>query len=164
MTETPKMPETQETPETNAGANPDMRAKITAGKTTGKEHLVGWLATLQGRAAPVVSRASSAAGKYLPTVLGANPNTEKSNPYAPYLSRSILLEEAAPPKNARAVINVVSITLAAFVLLASVATLDERAVADGEILPLNFVQPVQHLEGGIVAAVLVEEGEIVKEG
>ncbi|MCH8863121.1 MAG: HlyD family type I secretion periplasmic adaptor subunit [Proteobacteria bacterium] len=129
-----------------------------------KKRLTGALARLRESAAPLAGRASAAATKYLPTVLGANPNEEKANPYAPYLSRSILLEEAAPPKNARAVINIVSATLAAFVLLASVATLDERAVANGEILPLNFVQPVQHLEGGIVSAVLVEEGEIVKEG
>ena len=126
-------------------------------KKGAKEQLLGWLGRLRSQAKP-------AADKYLPAVLGADPNTEEANPYAPYLSRSILLEEAAPPKNARAVINIVSATLAAFVLLASVATLDERAVAEGEILPLNFVQPVQHLEGGIVSAVLVEEGEIVKEG
>ncbi len=129
-----------------------------------RERLVAGFGRLRGRAAPIAGRASAAATKYLPAVLGANPNEDKANPYAPYLSRSILLEEAAPPKNARAVINIVSATLAAFVLLASIATLDERAVAEGEILPLNFVQPVQHLEGGIVSAVLVEEGEIVEKG
>lgn len=150
MTETP-MTETPETPSEEGAGN-------------GPGNLRQRLAKFWRRSAPLTGRVSTAADKYLPLVLGANPNEEKANPYAPYLSRSILLEESAPPKNARAVINIVSATLAAFVLLASVATLDERAVAEGEILPLNFVQPVQHLEGGIVSAVLIEEGEAVKEG
>lgn len=129
-----------------------------------RQRLAKGFSRMRERSAPVTERASAVADKYLPVVLGASPNEEKANPYAPYLSRSILLEEAAPPKNARAVINIVSATLLAFVLLASFATLDERAVAEGEILPLNFVQPVQHLEGGIVARVLIEEGAAVKEG
>lgn len=160
MTEAPRTP-TGEGPAKGPG---QLRQRLTEGTGQLRQGLAKGLAKMRDRSAPIAGRASAAAGKYMPVILGASPNEEKANPYAPYLSRSILLEEAAPPKNARAVINIVSATLAAFVLLASVATLDERAVAEGEILPLNFVQPVQHLEGGIVAAVLIEEGEAVKKG
>ncbi len=160
MTEAPKTP----ADEAPAGDSGKLRKRLISGYGELRKRLISGYGRLRGGAAPLAGRVSKAADKYLPAVLGANPNEEKSNPYAPYLSRSILLEEAAPPRNARAVINIVSATLAAFVLLASIATLDERAVAQGEILPLNFIQPVQHLEGGIVSGVLIEEGEVVKKG
>ncbi|WP_083747528.1 HlyD family type I secretion periplasmic adaptor subunit [Teichococcus deserti] len=40
----------------------------------------------------------------------------------------------------------------------------EISVSSGEILPVGSVKQVQHLEGGIVARVLVEEGALVEEG
>ncbi len=101
---------------------------------------------------------------FLATVLGENPITDSGNPYAPYLTRSILLEEASPPKNVRATINLISILLAGFIIWATIAQVDERASAPGEILPIGFVQPVQHLEGGILSEILVVEGQLVKMG
>lgn len=112
------------------------------------------------RAGAAVTRMKSRA---LPMLLGEDPSSP-DNPYASYLSRSVLLEEAAPPKNARAAIIIVLGALLIFVLWASLSQLDEKAVASGEILPVNFVQPVQHFEGGIVADVRIEDGQVVAEG
>jgi len=51
-----------------------------------------------------------------------------------------------------------------FVVWARSATLDEVTRGDGKIIPSSQMQVVQHLEGGILAELMVEEGEIVDEG
>ncbi len=48
-----------------------------------------------------------------------------------------------------------------FVVWASRATLDEVTRGDGRVIPSRQIQVVQNLEGGIVAAILVREGEVV---
>ncbi|GAB6042617.1 HlyD family type I secretion periplasmic adaptor subunit [Endothiovibrio diazotrophicus] len=59
-------------------------------------------------------------------------------------------------------------TIAAFVLAAvgwaSVAMLDEVTHARGRIIPSSEVQVVQHLEGGILKAMEVSEGQVVEQG
>lgn len=47
---------------------------------------------------------------------------------------------------------------------ASVSSLDEVAIAEGEIVPQGQVRVVQHLEGGIVKLLHVDEGQPVKVG
>ncbi len=42
------------------------------------------------------------------------------------------------------------------------ASLDEVAVAEGEVVPQGNIKVIQHLEGGIVAELYVEEGDTVK--
>jgi len=44
------------------------------------------------------------------------------------------------------------------------AQVEEVAVAQGQITPSSALQTVQHLEGGIVAAILVSEGQLVEAG
>ena len=51
-----------------------------------------------------------------------------------------------------------------FFAWASWATLDEVTRGDGRVIPSSQVQVVQNLEGGIVSAILVREGEIVDKG
>ncbi|MEX6723039.1 HlyD family type I secretion periplasmic adaptor subunit [Parapedomonas caeni] len=80
------------------------------------------------------------------------------------LSRSIMLEEAAPPRVMRWTIGAIAAVAAGFVGWSAVISLDELAAAPGQILPQSFVRPVQHLEGGIVAEVRVREGQTVKQG
>ncbi len=45
-----------------------------------------------------------------------------------------------------------------------VARLDEVAVADGELVPRGQVKTIQHLEGGIIADLVVSEGDSVLKG
>lgn len=54
--------------------------------------------------------------------------------------------------------------MAIFLLWANIATLDEVARGDGKVIPSSEVQQIQNLEGGIVDEMLVQEGDIVKEG
>src|SRR6266404_5441083 len=51
--------------------------------------------------------------------------------------------------------------LAVGVIWANRAELDEVAVGQGRVIPSSRIQVVQNLEGGIVAEILVEAGQIV---
>ncbi|MEM8798738.1 MAG: HlyD family type I secretion periplasmic adaptor subunit [Pseudomonadota bacterium] len=81
-----------------------------------------------------------------------------------FLSRSILLEESGPPGMLRHTIMVGSFLVLAFLGWAALLELDEMASAPGEVLPVNSIQPVQHLEGGIVADIFVKNGDAVRAG
>ena len=52
----------------------------------------------------------------------------------------------------------------AFFFWAYTFTLDIVRIADGEVIPSSQVKSVQHLEGGIVLKISVEEGEVVRNG
>ncbi|MCW5750300.1 MAG: HlyD family type I secretion periplasmic adaptor subunit [Alphaproteobacteria bacterium] len=47
---------------------------------------------------------------------------------------------------------------------ASVAELDEVAVAHGQVTPQGQVRLIQHLEGGILRRIMVQDGSVVQEG
>ena len=69
-----------------------------------------------------------------------------------------------PQRGWGAVSAAIIVTLAVAVIWASLARLDEVAVADGEVVPQGQTKIVQHLEGGIVRELLVREGDTVKTG
>jgi len=64
--------------------------------------------------------------------------------------------------------TVLMLTIVAFVLWmigwAAVAEVDERVRGLGRVMPSSDVQTVQSLEGGILSALLVQEGERVERG
>jgi adhesin transport system membrane fusion protein len=53
---------------------------------------------------------------------------------------------------------------AAFLAWAALAELDVVSMASGEVIPATRVKAVQHLEGGIVNQILVDEGTVVSRG
>lgn len=53
---------------------------------------------------------------------------------------------------------------AAFLLWAAVSPLDIVSTASGEVIPSTKVKSIQHLEGGIVGDILVQEGDRVAAG
>jgi len=77
---------------------------------------------------------------------------------------SLALEEVRLRGPERAVVYGTAGLLAAFLLWASATRLPEIAVAPGEVATSLAAAPVQHLEGGIVDAVLVAEGQRVAAG
>lgn len=84
---------------------------------------------------------------------------------APRPSRHMLaLEEVRLRGPQRALVLIVAALSLAGAGWASVATLPETAIAPGEIVTEVGAAPVQHLEGGIVDAVLVAEGDLVTAG
>lgn len=100
----------------------------------------------------------------LPALLRGSLDMFKGDTQTRYLARSIVLEEAGPPRAVLATILLCSALVFAFLVWAAIVRLDEKTAAPGEILPINFVQPVQHLEGGIVAQILVQDGDRVDAG
>ena len=74
------------------------------------------------------------------------------------------LEEGPPPVAYRRVLQVLSVTAAAFLVWSAIGQVREVANATGEIVPAGKVQTIGHLEGGIVAEVLVQEGQLVEQG
>lgn len=74
------------------------------------------------------------------------------------------LEDGPPPVAYRRILQVLSLGAAAFLGWSVVGQVREVAKASGEIVPAGKVQTVGHLEGGIVAEVLVEEGQLVEKG
>ena len=45
---------------------------------------------------------------------------------------------------------------------AQITNVDEFAVTSGKLVPTGQVQAIQHLEGGIISEILIDEGEVVK--
>ncbi|MBI5119735.1 MAG: HlyD family type I secretion periplasmic adaptor subunit [Rhodospirillales bacterium] len=54
--------------------------------------------------------------------------------------------------------------LGSFVLWSIFAHLDEVAIAQGEVVPYGKVKLIQHLEGGVLREMSIQEGQIVHEG
>jgi len=81
-----------------------------------------------------------------------------------YLSRSIVLEEMGPPSALRRAIWALVAALGCFILWAAITPLAETARAPGHVVPVGSVLPVQHLEGGIVSQILVDDGSLVEKG
>lgn len=72
--------------------------------------------------------------------------------------------ENIPPGDplARILIWLGAVLMLALVLWMNFATLDVVSMADGQVVPASRVKQIQHLEGGIVREILVEEGQRVK--
>lgn len=81
-----------------------------------------------------------------------------------FLAQSATLEEAGTPRLLRTAMFAVSGLVACAIAWASITKVDEVAVGSGQILPTGRVQVIQHLEGGIVRQILVQDGALVKKG
>jgi len=80
------------------------------------------------------------------------------------LSTATLLEEKGPPRALCHFLLLICFLVGGFVIFSLVTDITEAAVVHGEVVPGESVKIVQHLEGGIIAEVLVEEGQLVSKG
>jgi adhesin transport system membrane fusion protein len=80
------------------------------------------------------------------------------------LSEPILFEESSLPAFVRVGLIAVAGFLVLFIIWASIVHVDEIASAPGQVVPSGAIKVVQHLEGGVVAEILVTEGQKVEEG
>ncbi len=81
-----------------------------------------------------------------------------------YVAKAILLEEAAPPAYMKTTVKLVCYALGVFFLWALFATLDVVALAPGQIMPIQAVKVIQHVDGGRIASIDVVDGQSVHEG
>ncbi len=80
------------------------------------------------------------------------------------LGLTAMLEEATTPYLIRTSTLIVSLAFLAFLVWTGFAKVKEMARTVGEIVPSGHIQVIQHLEGGIVDAILVEEDDLVNPG
>ncbi len=80
------------------------------------------------------------------------------------IAKSPIMEETGGNKIAKFIILLITAIVLAFVVWASLAEIDEISMATGKIIPKMRVQKIQHLSGGIVEAIYVKNGELVKKG
>ena len=85
----------------------------------------------------------------------------KDNDFIPYLS-DVLLE--ANPKHSRFLLWLILIFIAAFLIWANYAKIDEITRGEGKVIPSSHIKKIQSFEGGIVEEFYVKEGDTVKKG
>lgn len=68
------------------------------------------------------------------------------------------------PLRARALLYVTALILILLLLWAALASVDEVARGEGKVIPSSQLQVIQSFDGGVVAEILVREGQIVNEG
>ncbi|GAB6052818.1 HlyD family type I secretion periplasmic adaptor subunit [Magnetospira thiophila] len=81
-----------------------------------------------------------------------------------FLGQSALLEEAGVSLMSNAMIVIISAVLFGFIAWAHFTVVDEIAVGYGAVVPLSSVHVIQHLEGGIVLEIPVNERQLVEKG
>lgn len=79
-----------------------------------------------------------------------------------FLPDAELAERAALPRAARYLVLAIIAILTLMLIWASFARLDEVTHAQGKVVPSAQVKTIQHLEGGIISAFYVSEGDIVR--
>lgn len=87
-----------------------------------------------------------------------------SNRERKLLSESVQIEEELLPDFVRPMLAVAVAAVVVFTLWAALTHIKEIARAPGEILPVSKIKVVQHLDGGVVAEIPVEERMQVQEG
>ena len=81
-----------------------------------------------------------------------------------YIAKAILLEEAAPPVYWQSTVKLIAYSLVVFIVWAMFAKLDVVATAPGQVIPIQGVKIIQHVDGGRIAAIEVRDGQEVKQG
>lgn len=99
-----------------------------------------------------------------PPTAPARPTVKTSTRQLRYMAQSVQLEEMGVSAMSRGMVMVITGLVLAFMVYASFLKVDEVTVAFGSIVPRSSVHVVQHLEGGILREVLVEDRQMVEEG
>jgi HlyD family type I secretion membrane fusion protein len=81
-----------------------------------------------------------------------------------HLLMSERLSESGSPKIIIASMLAICFVIILLVLWAGFTDIDEVANGTGEIVPIDQIIPVQHLDGGIVYKTYIEDGDSVKKG
>jgi len=81
-----------------------------------------------------------------------------------YVAKAILLEEASPPSYLRTTVMLAGLSIVVFFIWAYFATLDVIAMAPGQVMPVQAVKVIQHVDGGRIATIDVIDGQKVTQG
>ncbi|EIC23429.1 HlyD family type I secretion periplasmic adaptor subunit [Thiorhodovibrio frisius] len=94
----------------------------------------------------------------------ASDKAQRSGRERRLLSETVRIEEELVPEFFRPVLYVISAVVVVFLLWAGTTHLSEVAIAPGRIIPAGKIKTVQHLDGGVVDSINVEERQRVKAG
>jgi len=83
-------------------------------------------------------------------------------PVPDWLTTPIEFEDRRGFRLSRRMMRVTITVVAGLLLWAAAAPIRELSLARGQLVPASQIRPVQHLEGGIVQAILVEQGQAVE--
>lgn len=92
------------------------------------------------------------------------PSKDRNQKLVGYLSQPLILEEAGPPAALLHLLTLCSVFVIGFIVWAIITPMQETAATHGQIIPAGSVHVVQHLEGGIVAEIMVDDGQVVEAG
>jgi HlyD family secretion protein/adhesin transport system membrane fusion protein len=81
-----------------------------------------------------------------------------------WLTTPIEFEDQRGFHISRKVMRVIVVLAAGALVWATVTPIRELSTARGQLIPVSGVRPVQHLEGGIVDQILMQEGQVVDQG
>ncbi|HET6467367.1 MAG TPA: HlyD family type I secretion periplasmic adaptor subunit, partial [Geminicoccaceae bacterium] len=102
--------------------------------------------------------AASRGGRFLPA------RRSRDRELAEFVRGAAAADHVRPRGLAHILLLAVTAFFVAFLAWANWATLEEVTRGEGRVIPARQVQVVQNLEGGIVAGILVREGQEVEEG
>jgi len=80
------------------------------------------------------------------------------------LTQPLALEDGKVPGLLRNMTYVVCAIIGASILWAGASEIRELAIGQGEIVPVDSIKSVHHLEGGIIGETFTQEGQIVDQG
>lgn len=90
--------------------------------------------------------------------------TKGDNRQLKMISTATLLEEAEQPKYLKFTLISVTLLLVILLIWASITQIKEKAITFGEIVPISGVHSIQHLEGGIIQQISIQNGASVVKG
>lgn len=80
------------------------------------------------------------------------------------LTKNPLMEETGSNRIIKIFSLAVFSIIIIFLIWASISQVEEISVAEGTIIPIDRIQKIQYLNGGIVQEILVKNGDLVKKG
>jgi hemolysin D len=83
---------------------------------------------------------------------------------AAFLPAVLEIQDRPPSPLGRAVVLTIVVVFASAIVWASLGHIDIVAVAQGKIIPSGFSKIIQPLETGVIAAILVRDGQAVTKG
>ena len=81
-----------------------------------------------------------------------------------HLAQSVILEETGTSALVRLAMFVTCSAITLLVIWAALTSVQEVAITQGTVVPSSRIQDLQHLEGGIVQQILVQDGQTVEAG
>ena len=116
------------------------------------EKVQGWLERIRLKAQPHVDR-------WLESW-----RAEKERPEPDFVADADLYMIQQEPLRARVLLKSGIVVLSIFIIWAAVAQIDEITRGEGKVIPSRQLQVLQSLDGGIVAEIAVQEGQVVEAG